>query len=434
VTRVARMEVIQGTEKTFESALLTGGNLFRSEFDELDIQNETEELYRSEGIQEFLELFGSRIKSLRLKNYFLDSSAQFDFLNAFPSIRSLEIGMINALGHRAQYTYTHPSHSHPLQVLQLPDFFQNLERLGFGTIRIDSMFETDFWYAMIAGSPRLGYLRYPRVECEESGFSHEKKFECFKGIVEARRHFSPSPDWTEIDFKNLDNVEEIQDEGIPFLLFLDFITGMNISLQNVHAEYFSIASGLFLQGEITSECFYNIFSILEYCPALSVLPLKDLHGISIQKMSAIEWENPEDDWADLTSIHLNFDEDFHVTNQIDHELHEMLDFLFFPSSRCFLSELKISFDPSLLNVSIPSHLLSARKITAGLTWLTQLTLVRWNPVNKAFVLLWNRLPHLEELWIEDCPSLGNVGFVGFNLENPVFLKLTSKCNFFQILQ
>jgi hypothetical protein len=77
----------------------------------------------------------------------------------------------------------------------------------------------------------------------------------------------------------------------------------------------------------------------------------------------------------------------------------------------------------LLQIQIPTHAFSAKNLINGLCGLKKLTLVRWNPVNKAFIHLWTGLLTLEELWIEDCPSLGNVGFIGEDLDAPAFLKL-----------
>lgn len=56
----------------------------------------------------------------------------------------------------------------------------------------------------------------------------------------------------------------------------------------------------------------------------------------------------------------------------------------------------------------------------------KLGLTNWPATNKCLTKFWEGLSELEEVTLECCKSLGNVAFVGTDIENPVFLRSASK--------
>ncbi len=58
--------------------------------------------------------------------------------------------------------------------------------------------------------------------------------------------------------------------------------------------------------------------------------------------------------------------------------------------------------------------------------LKRIKLGNWMGTNKQLAELWEELPYLEEISLENCKELGNVAFVGEEIEYPVFFCLESK--------
>lgn len=76
--------------------------------------------------------------------------------------------------------------------------------------------------------------------------------------------------------------------------------------------------------------------------------------------------------------------------------------------------------------TVPAPVPKAEDIVKACPNLKKLTLKRWQGTNKALVELWKGLDKLEEVTLDTCRNLGNVAFVGMDVDKPVFCNLTSK--------
>lgn len=91
-----------------------------------------------------------------------------------------------------------------------------------------------------------------------------------------------------------------------------------------------------------------------------------------------------------------------------------------------LDELAIDFKYRLVEVSNGT----AENIARSCANVTKLKLSNWTGTNKGITHLWRGMTRLEEVVIKACPKLGNVAFVGEDVENPVFRRLESKRKYF----
>jgi len=421
----------EDTPFTFESAKELSLNL-GIPIRELSLEVSSEQLYYDEQMQEFLRDCGADVKKLKLSEYFLESEAQDYFLDHVPNVEELKLCSIDGK------PFSGVTLEQAKLMKSLPAFFDKLKVLKFGSIQL-VVKDTYFWVPFIISAPRLNYLRYPRVVCEKSqlGVNQTDKYDCFRALYKNQRDRFPGDErnWLKfLDFKNLNDSDYIKHEGMNMLFFLDDIKDKGIQLLNVSSEYFTEITDIGMPVE-----FGSLVKSLVLSMDAPILPLLAAEGVEQVKIPSLrqalekDWGSLEMDldemflWPKVKSLQIHVDIPLYMTGW--RELNALL-YSFFPSfGLTQTEELKISFSAEIAK-ELAEHLcgtvITSKMLATGCPMLKRLTIIRWNPVNSGFVRLWEELPLLEEIWLENCPSLGNVSFVGKNLESPAFLQLSRK--------
>jgi len=426
-----RLEIKEATPGSIGLAMTAAGNL-GLKIEELFLNNETEEFYNDPQFKTFISAHGKEVWKLKLSNYFVESKSQLKFLDGLPNVKEFKMDTINAtkgIGANAR-------HKGIAANLTIPAFFKSLRVLKFGVIHINSPRDTNFWYAMLDFTccPELIHFRYPRVIARNPilGLDAPVKYKCLKDLITKQRSVSENNGLFFIDFKHLDNMDEMEFELEEFRDFVEFVEDLNLELLNVQAEYLQL-----VEVDYT-DMLSCISSLMDYHPQIASLQLEGtLNSIrikSVQRVVSNGWAEPAWNWCTLHSISIHFDCQMQDFRQWADPAKQMFEFLLVVNRLAdtdeefsFMEEFKLTFDPALLHATIPNSIVNGRLIADGLgLTLTKLTLVGWNPVNTNFIKLWEGLKLLETLCIENCPSLGNVGFIGTDTENPVFIGLKRK--------
>lgn len=99
----------------------------------------------------------------------------------------------------------------------------------------------------------------------------------------------------------------------------------------------------------------------------------------------------------------------------------LLHFLFVGICRPAVDQLCLRYSDNVEDLPVPK----SEYLISACPYLKKLVLVNWQGTNRSLAQLWAGLPHLENVYLERCTSLGNVAFFGEDVERPVFLKLES---------
>jgi len=279
------------------------------------------------------------------------------------------------------------------------------------------------------GSLRLNYIRLPSLALSDQELldMERTEYETLKSLIHRQKDAFPGDpkNWlTTVDFQNFNNLGVIQTSISQFLSFYNEFKASGISIRNISSEYFDniLARARTRTYHPNDRTFESIKSMILHS-YFWVLAHANFDGVQELKIPSVRqllngWrESPlEQEWMKLKSIKIHFD--LASKEQSYQTLVESL--LVGPNPGRVVEEFMASFEPTT------SPALSGTKFASSLPHLKRLTLINWNPPNTAFVKVWQNLPLLVELWLENCPSLGNVALIGKEESDPAFLKLTSK--------
>jgi len=137
------------------------------------------------------------------------------------------------------------------------------------------------------------------------------------------------------------------------------------------------------------------------------------------------WNVARPDWPALKILELNVNsKKAWETETPNQDTALIFKFLWKDIVRGQLAELSLKFEDGKGKdgVAIPK----TEDIVSGCPNLKKLRIENWPGTNKQLTKLWSGLPGLEEVSLEYCKELGNVGFVGEDVNNPVFFRLESK--------
>ncbi len=205
-----------------------------------------------------------------------------------------------------------------------------------------------------------------------------------------------------------------------FFDFVEVAQKRGARLLNVTATWFQLRQ---LDHELNKpEYGIPVVSLVNLHPCCFPLDMPNLERIEIKKIEEtivnVNWSQVRPHWPALKSLEINVDS----LGDCDSELGRLFKFFFRDIERPQLEEICLKFERNVGHLDVPR----AEDIVKSCPNLKRLRIVNWPGKQKALISLWRGLRNLEEVSLEYCGDMGNVAFVGEDVQNPVFFQLKSR--------
>jgi hypothetical protein len=400
------------------------------------LKNESVEFYSSSGAQDFITMYGPHVKILRVENFFtLITDKEFQWFDSFPALEEIELDNIHAQNR------LWISSKEPQQESQFPEVFQRLKSLKLGKVYASGPLQglivnTKYHWDLLNSCTNLEHFRYPDLVDRGQPVPGEYRFYHFV------RYLVQSQVWhqqgTSRKFKSLDLINYREHPGTrPGLLEEYFNTLARCTRAGV--KVFNVDAGDL--GHVWDEINWDprqvciqlecIESIENYTSVLRLLPLYNLKELKIVKnvTSTFDAFILQPIWPNLKTVELSLDSTTELSTFWPFFWPQVEQVVFGSCVRQGVENLSITFSPELRarqEWERCATMINSREIAKNFRGVKKLKIVGWEGFNKAFLRFWSNMQQLEEVWLEDCVVLGNVGFIGKDPNDPVFLKLKCK--------
>lgn len=425
-------------------------------------------------LRKFSKLYGSEVTSLRVSQLTIFPVKQERrLMKGFKNVQSFEAGRL-VIGNDVDSELLEGMNilalllNVPIANLHFntlfPRFFAGLKNVSIGRDpENEEANELQLGYEVLKHCPNLKTASYP------FDWSDLRSMETLRGTLTTElfniqlyieeRENNQLPNLETFDFKNFgDNLDGFgvrADIAIAAYwaasqnVFLDLcLTAISTKtfFTNVRPHWFSAMN---VGGElrlVRPDCGIPIVSLLGLHPCVMSLEMPNLEKITIpysSKSVGIKEDEDTPDWPNLKCLELNVDGkvghawDYGAMMNLDPSVSfEVMSVrglyrLFFKNVvRMNMTELDLNFLDSGWRDVVPVP--KCGDIVVSCPNLKKIKLGNWKGTNKGLVTLWNGLASLEEVELEGCENLGNVAFVGEDVQEPVFLKLKSKCLFIEV--
>lgn len=423
------------------------------------INNQTLQFFSLPGIPEFLSEFSAKITHLRVRNCFAFSTEpEMAFYMHLINLKHLTLENIDATQYPCDVRSLKLPNGHvvPRPPCPVPSTFQHLKTLKFGHIEPSTKYDHGYWEDVVEccceGVLFIGHPLYdhprppnhllplpPELQQLQMGISNNGSFQCISNVSDHR--FKVHPDRPNLQFYDLANWRDTDQNGgssVDYLIFASNCYKMGVKLLNVDAELYTGLGPCEGNDKHFIQTTYAVISLINVNRALFQRELPNLERVKITKTSCSTyyplWIADNKDrprWPRLKALDITVDseelEELIGMNVGTQEVAELFgEFLFGEGMvREELEELRIGYDEEAAKrEDLPCPRTADLRMSCAN--IKKLVLFNWVGTNKALSKLWSGLQVLNELTLENCRALGNVGFVGEDRENPTFLMMKSK--------
>ncbi|ODM95794.1 putative RNA-binding protein EEED8.10 [Orchesella cincta] len=383
------------------------------------LNNTGPDIFQEIEIAKFLDLYGNSITHLRVHKFFTFLEYhEFLFYQGLTNLHHLEFEEIDA-------TSRNCFNSPDRQKSPFPPNFRNIKSLKIGMVHRSASYDTGYAWDLIEFCNKLESVSHPLYKDVFEGMSihPDGPFGCVQSMMLQR--FYDRPEENNLKYYDLENYEYdvLYPNSIKFLMLCEDCYRFDIRLLNVDAALFrNISPSMRNFFPVVADPVVSLRNVHASVFLMELPNLEKLVISSTLSCSMISQWNKDPKWPKLEILDVTVDSEWLDEMHPFHQgTMDLLEIFFKDVVRLNLTDLRLRFTDFAPGHELPRP--KALHVITSCPNLKKLTICKWHGTNKALSKLWSGLTELEEITLESCELLGNVGFVGEDSKDPVFLKL-----------
>lgn len=384
---------------------------------------------------EFLRIYGARVEHIRIAVLGLSLSENEQcFYERLKNLKSLEIenfSLKSTNKKRTQKLCTTYSDENVKRLCNYQSTFENIDRVVI-SIKEKDFSKKTFTCSLVFPQYCKKLKTYGNSWWCNAAKNYEMQFE---DLLHKFANFcvSKPPFLKNFDMCNWNQIEvnTVRENADAVNYFLEQCLENDIKLINFHSVLLEVVNPFVNSGANISSL-QNVHSFVQ---VMQMNSLTEITAISSQCSSYLKLIRLNyNTFANLERIKLIIDSIYlqntswfedgviYATNEV-RPIEDLLLFLFCSCVRLKLHDIYIGYDAKLNNkTSVSESNNSIAKIvdlSRCCPNLSKLTLFQWPGTNKWISKIWTGLPHLQDVCFDHCNQLGNVAFIGENVEAPL---------------